>query len=212
MSAAQLRDRRRCWTPGNECCASTRSPAAAGSTHRAVVAGRDRAGCLHRHAAGGHPGRAYRLRAALYDPLTLAYAGVATIEDVTQPVVAPLPRRRAAPGALSRDRFEAVTAAPDVTQGDALPVAVEWTYHRASGPEPCAALTLRDGARSGRPRRRSPPARPAAWTPASGCGAFAVSWHRLPIPDDLPGGEYRLASNSSTKTARRSRRPTRSAR
>lgn len=144
----------------------------------------------------GIPAGAYRLRAALYDPLTLATVGVATIEDVTQPVVAPFPCGVEPRQVLYREiGFEAVTAAPSVAQGDALPVAVEWTTSAPPAQNYALRWTLEgDGAAIWQTETPLAPGAPSrAWTPASGCGAFAVARHRLPIPDDLPGGEYRLA-------------------
>ncbi len=144
----------------------------------------------------GIPAGAYRLRAALYDPLTLVPVGEATIEDVIQPVASPFPCGVEPRHVLYREMaFEAVTAAPEVTQGEALPVTVEWTTTAPPAQNYALRWALRqDGATIWQAETPLAPGAPGhAWTPSSGCGTFAVARHRLPIPDDLPGGEYRLA-------------------
>ena len=144
----------------------------------------------------GMPVGAYRLRVALYDPLTLATVALTEIDGVRQPYESPYPCRSAPERMLAAGLgIDLLDAAPEVAQGDTLAVDVGWAVMAPLEQDVRLIWTLAQAgeivwqAETG----LAPGADSRAWGTAGACGGYVLARHRLPLPDDLPPGEYDLA-------------------
>jgi hypothetical protein len=144
----------------------------------------------------GMPVGAYRLRVALYDPLTLATVAQTEIDGVRQPYESPYPCRSAPERTLAAGLgIDLLDAPPEVAQGDALAVEVGWAVTAPLEQEIRLIWTLAQADRIVWQTETglAPGADTDAWGTAGACGGYALARHRLPLPDDLPPGAYDLA-------------------